>query len=227
VIAPVHRLRKQEIVFLANKKCKHRHSYLEHYSCYLEECNPEKQRIGFFDIEASSLEAGFGIMLSWAIKVGGSKTIHWDVITRDDIDNGDIGSEDHRIVQSATKKLLEFDKIVTHYGNDYRYDVPFTRTRAVSLGIPFPTHGTIKQQDTFTILKKKFKLPRNRLETACRVILGSSQKTHLDPIIWRRASRGDEAALKYIVRHNKIDVIELEKLYNKIIPYTAPSNVSL
>lgn len=223
--APIHRLKKKEILYLATHRCKHRHPYIDHYACYLKE-NP-CERMGFLDIEASGLDAGFGFMLSWAIKVGREKTILCDVITQKDIDDSRLGDEDKRIVGSCVKAITTFDKIITHYGGDFRYDVPFIRTRACSLSIPFPEYNTIKMADTFSILKKKFRLPRNRLETAMRVLFGHTGKTHLDPAIWRRGARGDKRSLRYILEHNKTDVIELEQLYNKISKYVAPAMLSL
>ena len=228
MLPPIHRLKKAELVWLATHKCKaHSHTYLTHYSCYLKECPEAKERIGFFDIETTGFDAGFGMMLSWAIKVGGEKTIYKDVITTEDIEKGRLGDEDKRIVKSCVKHILTFDRIVTHYGNDFRFDGPFLRTRAVSLGIPFPTYGTLKHTDTYPILKKKFKLSRNRLETACRTILGDTDKTHLDPKIWRRAGRGDKKSLKYVLDHNVADVLDLEKIYNKIKDFVPHSNASL
>ena len=64
--APVHRLKKQEIVWLNTHYCKHRMPYLTHYSCYQKE-RPESWRVGFFDIETSHLKANFGFMIGYCI----------------------------------------------------------------------------------------------------------------------------------------------------------------
>ncbi|KKL84703.1 hypothetical protein LCGC14_1962040, partial [marine sediment metagenome] len=77
-IAPIHRLKKKETVWLANHKCKHRHNYIEHYNCYITE-NPDMERIGFLDIECSNLKADYGIILSYCIKKHGEDTIYSDV----------------------------------------------------------------------------------------------------------------------------------------------------
>jgi uncharacterized protein YprB with RNaseH-like and TPR domain len=227
MLAPIHRLKKAELVWLATHKCKaHSHTYISHYSCYLKEVPSAQERVGFFDIETTGFDAGFGMMLSWAIKVGGEKKIYHDVITADDMEKCRLGDEDKRIVRSCVEKILTFDRVVTHYGNDFRFDAPFLRTRAVSLGIPFPAHGTLKHTDTYPILKKKFKLGRNRLETACRTLIGETDKTHLNPQIWRRAGRGDKRALSYVLKHNIADVVDLEKVYEKIKDFAPHSNVS-
>jgi len=208
---------------MANHRCPHRHTYIEHQDCY--EGIP--QRIGFFDIETTAFDAGFGILLSYAIKGGGKDKIFSDAITLDDIRKSKAGDEDLRLVKNCVRDLSQFDRIVTHYGNDYRFDVPFIRTRAVALGVPFPAYGTIKQEDTYTILKSKFKVGRNRLETACRVLLGETEKNHVDPKVWRAAGRGDAKALRYVLDHNKRDVRDLERLYEKIVPFTKGISRSL
>ena len=59
MIAPVHRLKKIEIVWLAKHKCKHGHTYLEHYNCYLKEMPDGRiqEKVGFLDIETTGLDA--------------------------------------------------------------------------------------------------------------------------------------------------------------------------
>jgi uncharacterized protein YprB with RNaseH-like and TPR domain len=209
------RLKRDELIYMATHRCEHRHLFIEHPDCY----TPIPQRFAFFDIETTGFDAGFGIMLSYAIKVGGKDKIISDIITEEDIRRGKAGDEDSRLVRQCVSDLSKFDVIVTHYGNDYRFDVPFLRTRAVALDLPFPIYGTLKALDTYPILKSKFKLPRNRLETACRILLGSTEKTHLDPVIWRKAGRGDKKSLAYVLDHNIKDAKDLEKVYNKIQAY--------
>ena len=79
-IAPVSRLKKTEIVWLAAHRCRHSHTYLEHYNCYLDE-NPNKGRTGYFDIETSNLAANYGIMYCYCIKDGNSDKIFERTIT--------------------------------------------------------------------------------------------------------------------------------------------------
>lgn len=224
---PFHRLKKDELMWLAQHTCKaHGVSYISHYNCWIRECE-EERKIGFFDIESTDLNAGFGIMLSFSIKEGGRKEIISDVITETDMRKGVKGDEDKRIVRRCIQELSQFDVIVTHYGNDYRFDVPFVRTRALAMNIPFPAYGALKHYDTYAMLKKKFRLPRNRLETACRILIGATEKTHLDPVIWRKAARGDKKSLAYILEHNKRDVRDLERLYNKIERYVRQPSTSI
>jgi len=217
------RLKKAELVRMAQTRCKHRHTLLDHPQCY----TPVPERVGFFDIETTAFDAGFGIMLSYAIKVGGEKTILTNCITKRDIDHAKAGDEDARIVAACIEDLKTFDRVVTHYGSDYRFDLPFIRTRAVSLNLDFPFYGSIKSDDTYSLLKRKFKLPRNRLETACRILLGTTEKNHIDPKIWRAAGRGNPKALSYVLDHNRRDVRDLEKIYEKIKNFVRATDTSI
>src|SRR4051812_21128337 len=109
MIAPVAKLRKDKIIWLTNHKCEaHGRTYLNHYHCYLEEVDGAKERLAFYDIEASNLDADYGIMLSWAIKPSDGKEIISDVLTPKDVRSG---YEDKRIVQSSIDALLKFDTV--------------------------------------------------------------------------------------------------------------------
>jgi uncharacterized protein YprB with RNaseH-like and TPR domain len=220
---PIHRLKKDEIVKLAKNYCKaHRHSYLEHYSCYLRECPETEERRAYFDIEASNLDADYGIMLSWAIKPSDGKKVIGDILTPADVRRG---YEDKRIVQSAIDALAKFDRVVTYYGTGF--DLPFLRARALIVGVDFPTFGTLKHKDLYYTVKSKFKLSSRRLENACRQLLGATDKTRIDAKYWRNGVRGDAKALKYIYEHNTYDVLDLEKLYDKIIEFGKVNNTSI
>ena len=210
-------------MWLATHRCQeHRHKYIEHYGCYQKE-NPEKEeRRAYFDIEASNLDADYGIMLSWAIKPSDSKDVIGDVLTPSDVKKG---YEDKRIVESCIEALGKFDRVVTYYGTGF--DIPFLRARALIVGVDFPSFGTLKHKDLYYTVKSKFKLSSRRLENACRQLLGSTDKTRIDAKYWRNGVRGNPESLKYIYEHNTYDVLDLEKLYNKVIEFSKINNTSI
>ena len=223
--APVHRLKKVEILWLAKNYCQHRHTYLDHYSCYLKEQPGRQERVGFFDIETSNLDGDFGIMLSYCILDGATGTILYTVLSKSDIDGAKIGKEDRRVVQACIRDLAKFDRIVGFYSK--RFDVPFVRTRAMSCEVDFPQYGTIVHDDVYFVIRHRFKLSSNRLENACRVILGDTNKTRIEPKYWRAAVRGDKKSLAWILDHNKKDVIDLKRLYDRVLPFFRRQDVSL
>lgn len=213
--APIHRLKKDEIVKLSKNRCKaHKHSYLEHYNCYLKECPEAEERAGYFDIEASSLDADYGQVLCWCIKDGQSDKIYQSVLTKKDVD-ADL--EDTRLLKELVETFAQFDRIYTYYGTGY--DIPFVRARCLMKGIVFPEYGTLKHKDVYYTVKSKIKLSSRRLENACRQLLGSTGKTRIDAKFWRAGVRGDKKALTYIVDHCQQDVIDLERLAKVMAPF--------
>jgi len=226
---PVHRLSKKEIEWLARNRCKtHRHSYLEHYSCYFKDYPERQERLAFFDIETSDLKADVGFMLTYCLKVAGKDEILSGVVDAREIEAATLtksGAEDLSVVTQCVQDIGRFDKLVTFYGK--RFDLSFLRTRAMTLGIPFPDYGAIAHIDLYDTVKRKFRLRSNRLEHACQILLGDSRKTRFDPLFWRCAARGDQKSLDMILEHNKFDVLDLERLYNKVIQFSRKSDTSI
>lgn len=219
---PVHRLKKNELVWLATHYCQHGHTFLEHYGCYIPD---EHERIGFLDIEASNLDADFGIILSYCIKDADSDCIYESVLTRNDIDRAAAGDEDKRVVRELIGDLGEFDRVVTYYGK--RFDVPYIRTRALATGVEFPNYGSLIHTDLYFVVRHRFKMSSNRLENACRVLLGKTDKTRIEAKYWRAAARGDEQSLQYVLDHNRKDVLDLEKLYDKVVDFSRRTDTSI
>lgn len=223
--APIHRLRKQEIVWLGSHSCKaHRHSYLSHYNCYLKE-QPERERTAIIDIETSNLKADYGIVLTWCLKPLGGKQIEEEIITTADIRKGRNGDEDRRVVQNLVTAIQKYDKLIGYYSK--RFDLPYIRTRALNMKLDFPFFGSIQHVDVFDLVKHRFNMSRKTQENACRVLLRETEKNHVDGYIWRDAARGDQKALQYVLDHNRRDVRDLERLYMKVRDYARRHDVSI
>jgi uncharacterized protein YprB with RNaseH-like and TPR domain len=78
----------------------------------------------------------------------------------------------------------------------------------------------------YGLVRHKLSLNRNSLEHACN-LLGIKGKNHVIGDTWIRAVTGHRESLKYILKHNKLDVIILEKLYDKLITFSARTNRSI
>lgn len=212
-------MKKDDIVKMFKWRCPHGHRGIEHYDCYLK-AQESGIKIGFFDIETSNLKADFGIILSYAI-LGDNGRLFGDVITSADLR----GSLDKRVVTRMIEDLKRFDLIVGYYSTNF--DIPFSRTRAKILDVPFPEYGELQHKDVYYIVKYKFALSRSRQETAARMLVGKTEKTHIMPEYWLRALSGDPKALHYIYEHNKRDVRDLQKLYHAVIPFARNSTRSI
>jgi uncharacterized protein YprB with RNaseH-like and TPR domain len=135
------------------------------------------------------------------------------VITKEDL-SGDL---DKRIVKKMVEDIKKFDVIIGFYST--KYDVPFARTRAHVNHIPFPEFGEVQHKDVYYMVKHRFSLSRSSQENAARILTGKTLKTRMKPEQWVRALGGHKESLDYIFEHNKRDVKDLKRLYNKIKQY--------
>jgi len=225
------KLKKSEILAIARGRChRHRRSYLQHFGCYRREhpndtklVVPAPDRIGFLDIECSNLKSDFGVVLTWCIKDSVTGKIFEDYLRPGDIRRG---IEDARIVRSLITCMKRFDLIVSFYGS--RFDVPFIRGRSFAHKIPFPPYGSIKHKDLYFLIRSKFSTLSSRgLENSTRQLLGKTSKTRLDAKFWRDGLRGNPKAIRYILDHNRADVIDTERLYHATIRFQRTANTSI
>lgn len=224
----LNRLKKADILWLASHKChcQSPHYYIEHQNCFLQENpkdSPVHEEIGFLDIEASNLQATFGIVLSYCIKRLDGEILK-RVVTPKELRKG---IYDRELMEQCIGDIKKFDRIVVYYGTDHRFDIPFLRTRAVYYNLDFPLYKEVKVTDVYPIIRNKFKLHRNRLETACEFFGIPSKEHRLDPAIWFKAISGDNKQLGYILTHNEEDVVSLEALYKKVIGYASNTQTSI
>jgi uncharacterized protein YprB with RNaseH-like and TPR domain len=223
----INRLKKTDILWLFNHRCKkHNMPYLEHPGCFAEEKPkdaPFTEKIGFLDIESSSLVASFGYIFSYCIKELDG-TIYESCITPNDIRNGTF---DKKILQKCVEDMRKFDRLVVYYGGDCRHDVPFLRTRCVYWGIDFPIFREMELLDLYPVIKRRFRFHRNRLETACDFFGIPSKEHKMNYDVWIRAMAGNKEALDYILVHNREDVFSTELLYKKVIAYSNVPKQSL
>ena len=226
MLAPVRALRKKDVEWLASNRCKHSHTFLEHYQCFISE-QPEMcpfvEKVGYLDIETTDLVANYGYMTSYAIKLKDGGIIGRTLTQRE------IRSFvfDEKLVEECCNKLRDFHRIVVYYGSDYRFDIPFLRTRAIKYGLDFPLYKEVFVQDVYSAVKAKLRLTRRSLEVACRTFEIPTKETRLTYPVTIKAMTGDKASLDTIWQHNIEDVISLEILWEKLEPYVRKGRSSL
>ncbi len=222
---PIHKLRKKDLEWLATHLCKaHSTSYLQHYGCFLREKPldaPFREKLGFFDIESSSLQATFGIMYCYCILDDESGKILERTITPRELKT----CLDKKVVEQCIKDIKKFDRITGYYSS--RFDLPFVRTRALYHGLEFPEYKELLHTDLYFTIRNKFKLHSNRQESAYNMLVGESHKTHWGRDHWVRAMTGDKKALNYIIEHCRIDVKELRELYYAVEKFSMKRKTSI
>jgi len=221
---PTRKLLKRDLVWLSENYCRHRHTYLSHYSCFLAErpnTSPLIEKIGILDIETTGLKANWSHMLSWCIKDHNEDTIHHGLLTRREVRD----KNDARIVKSVIKKMEEYDRLVTYYGT--RFDLPYIRSRALAQGIDFPAYRDIYHTDMYYIARSKFAIHSNRLGAVCE-FFGIEAKGHrMTPELWVRAGRGEQGALDTILLHNKEDVESTDEVFLMLLDHMLISKRSV
>lgn len=221
---------KAELAEMATMRCRHRHSYLEHYQCYVDDTPLRKPIVeGMLDIETSNLKASFGYVLSWKILVYSpgtpvKKRLLGRALQAQEIQGG---LYDKQLVEEFCRCAREFDTLYVYWGKDRRHDLPFLRTRAMKWGLDFPLYKDVSVVDVYDWTRNKLSLHSYRLETVCRE-LGIPAKTHpLDGTRWCNAMAGDQEALDYIEAHNDEDVVCLEPVVERMKPYVRGATVSI
>lgn len=210
-----HKLKKEELVKYATEKCQHRHTFLEHPSCFNNEI--DSGRLGFLDIEASNLKANFGIVLSYCIKDEKSNVVYGRHITKEEIQGKD-KTYDKQLLTECIADMRKFKRLISYYGTGY--DMPFLLTRALKWKLDYPLYGEIKHFDLYYLAKSKLNLHRKSLEVVTKW-LDIEGKNHVDWEHWEAAVfRQEKKSLEYILDHNKRDVIILQEAYERLIGYT-------
>lgn len=112
--------------------------------------------------------------------------------------------------------LLDEADVVVHY-NGKKFDMPNLNKEFVKQEWTPPS--PYKQLDLLSTVRRQFKFPSNKLDFVCRE-LGLGQKHHHKGMkLWHECMAGDEKAWKTMKTYNKQDVVLLEQLYNRLLPW--------
>jgi uncharacterized protein YprB with RNaseH-like and TPR domain len=172
-------------------------------------------RILAWDIEASNLNADFGIVLCVGFKdVGKGKPEVYDILDYQGKD-GDLIRAERRLLVAVSKRLLDSDVWLTHYGT--WYDIPFINSRLLYHRLPVlpPNYSHI---ETWKIARNRLKLRNNRLITISEFLGTEDEKNAIKPEQWLRALGGHHPSMAYIVEHCRRDVLVLEEAYTRLRP---------
>jgi predicted RNA-binding Zn-ribbon protein involved in translation (DUF1610 family) len=181
-----------------------------------------KPNILFLDIETApmlvtshtlwpnSLPHG-GIFQDWYIICACWK---WQGNARVYSDAADEPNNDKNVLISMSAAIRQADILVGH--NIKRFDIKKLNARLIFHGLePIPQ---VPMVDTLTEVKKIAQFTSNRLDYLGKHLLGEG-KIHTSQELWYNAMRNIKSAIKEMVTYCKQDVVLLEKVYNKLLPY--------
>lgn len=156
-------------------------------------------------------------ILSWAAKwLGQDKVLYQDVSKQKN------KRDDSKILKGMWKLLDEADIIVTQNGK--QFDAKKLNARFVINGMNPP--APYKHIDTRQLAKKSFGFTSNSLEYMSKS-LGVKYKKLLHKKfpgfeLWKECLAGNQEAWEEMKKYNCHDVLALEEVYNKLIPWHNP-----
>ena len=201
---------------------------------------PQGPRVLLFDIETAPVKAfvwklfdeNIGLnqvqmdwhILSVSAKWLGdapSKTLYKDQSRVKDIEN------DRKLLKWIWKLLDKADIVITQNGR--RFDQKKLFARFVLNGMQPPS--TFKHIDTFQLAKKHFAFTSNRLEYLSEKLAPNYKKLVTRKFagfdLWRECLARNPEAWKEMERYNRQDVLALEEVYLKLVPWDDQINFSV
>jgi uncharacterized protein YprB with RNaseH-like and TPR domain/predicted RNA-binding Zn-ribbon protein involved in translation (DUF1610 family) len=119
-----------------------------------------------------------------------------------------------KMIKEIHKLINEADAVV-HY-NGTRFDMPTLNKEFLVHDLPPP--APYKQIDLLRTMRSQFRFPSNKLDyVAQRLGLGAKHETSFQ--LWIDCMNNDSKAWKQMEAYNKQDVLLLEKVYHRVLPW--------
>lgn len=160
-------------------------------------------------------------IISWAAKwLGKNKIIYKDQRRSKKIE------DDKKLLKGIWLLLDKADIVVTQNGK--KFDIKKLNARFVINGFKPPS--SFRQIDTLQIAKKYFAFTSNKLEyMSDKLCTNKKMKTKKFQgfELWKECLSGNIEAWREMELYNRQDVIALEELYNKLIPWDNSINFNV
>lgn len=144
--------------------------------------------------------------LCWSAKWLGEKRVMFDSIHQ---------STEKQMLKGIHKLLDEAD-VVVHY-NGRKFDVPTLNKEFLLNGMNPP--APYKQVDMLQVARGAFRFQSNKLDHVAKQLGLGHKVTHEGFELWVKCMAGDNAAWKRMKKYNMHDVVLLEKVYQKMLPW--------
>lgn len=161
-------------------------------------------------------------VLSWAAKwYGEDEVMYEDQRTRRNMEN------DKKILKSIWKLLDQADIVVTQNGNTF--DIKKLNARFILNGMKPPS--SFRKIDTKKLAKKYFGFTRNSLAYLTDKLCTKYKKLDHAKFkgfdLWMECLNGNPEAWDEMEQYNKYDVLSLEELFEKLIPWDTGINFTM
>lgn len=159
-----------------------------------------QQNVGINQIQEASY------VLCWAAKWLDEKKVMFDSVHQ---------SKEKDMLKGIHALISEADAVI-HY-NGTRFDMPTLNKEFLLNGLlPPPPY---KQIDLLRTMRSQFRFPSNKLDYVAQRLEVGSKVEHEGHTLWTKCMAGDKKAWKTMEAYNKQDVVVLEKVYHKVLPW--------
>jgi DNA polymerase elongation subunit (family B) len=146
-----------------------------------------------------------GYTLCWAAKWYGEKEVMFSSIL----------DGERKMVRDAHKLLTECDA-VCHY-NGTKFDIPTLNKEFLLLNLSPP--APYKQIDLLKTARSRFRLASNKLDYVAKQLGLGEKVAHKGFDLWLECMAKKADAWREMKRYNKHDVVLLEKVYERLLPW--------
>jgi predicted RNA-binding Zn-ribbon protein involved in translation (DUF1610 family) len=122
---------------------------------------------------------------------------------------------DYNVVYELWKLLQDVDVVITQ--NGIKFDIPKSNAKFIEHGLTPPP--PFKMVDTCQIARNKFGFTSNKLDDIARLLKVGKKSDTGGFDLWANVMNGDMKAWKKMVEYNKNDVLLLEKIYKRMLPF--------
>lgn len=162
-------------------------------------------------------------LLSWA-----AKWLHEGAVMYQDQSGARDVRDDKKLAQGIWKLLDEADVVVTQNGKEF--DVKKLNARFIIHGFEPPS--SYKHIDTLKLAKKHFGFTSNKLEYLSNTLNRKHKKLVAERKfpgndLWTQCLAGNADAWREMKKYNCYDVLALEELYTRLIPWDNSINFNL
>jgi DNA polymerase elongation subunit (family B) len=145
-------------------------------------------------------------VLCYAAKWQGEEDIHFDSVHQ---------SKPKSMLKGIHVLLDQADAVV-HY-NGTKFDIPTLNKEFLLHGYNPPS--PYKQIDLLRVVRSNFRFPSNKLDYVAQRLGLGKKHDHEGHELWVKCMNGDKDAWKRMEAYNIQDVVLLESLYDKLLPW--------
>ena len=149
-------------------------------------------------------EAGY--ILCWAAKWAHEETVRYSSIHKTSM---------KRMLKEIHSMLDEAD-VVIHY-NGLKFDIPTLNKEFIKHDFTPPS--PYKQVDMLKVCRQAFRFESNKLDAVLKSLDLGAKVQHRGFQLWIGCMKGDQDCWEEMERYNKHDVVGLQSLYQKVLPW--------